>query len=302
MSDPGSDSESASGSDSGSDPGLSVWELMAVDPAVPIDRAALWLVISDQRRWSRTYVYPWLRVVSRVLVTLIACGKRACPVRFAAHGVMDRLCLWFLRRFVSPDAVSLLVRHFIVETNLLNFCLRNALPYCSEVTLRPATLAGLGDRAVIEHDLNVYRVLSRLGLSGAAGVVGVVGAAGAPGVAAARDRLDFGMLDIPPVDPEAGRRRLLNLDIQTALCLMNIPFALCLTPDEYRRAVHSLRLDASLLTVLASLTGDDTFLSWRPGLPPVRVDSNVDVPAMVYQHAVLCEYAHARLRHLGDVD
>ena len=51
-------------------------------------------------------------------------GKRACPVRFAAHATMDRLCLWFLRRFVSPDAVSLLIRHFIVETNLLNFCLQ----------------------------------------------------------------------------------------------------------------------------------------------------------------------------------
>ena len=149
------------------------------------------------------------------------------------------------------------------------------------------TLAGLGDRAVIEHDLNVYRVLSGLGLAGAAG---------------ACDRLDFGTLDIPPVDPEAGRRRLLNTDIQTALCLMNIPFALCLTPGEYRRAVHSLRLDASLFTVLASLTGDDTFLSWRRGLPPVRVDSNVDVPSMVYEHAVLCEYAHARLRQLGDAE
>jgi hypothetical protein len=138
--------------------------------------------------------------------------------------------------------------------------------------------------AAIEHDLNVYRVLSALG--------------GVPEAARAPDGLDCGMLDIPPVDPEAWRRRLLNLDIQTALCLMNVPFALCLTPDEYRRAVHSLRLDASLLTVLASVTGDDTFLSWRTGLPPVRVDSNVDVPSMVYEHAVLCEYAHARLRQL----
>ena len=264
----------------------SVWQLTAVDPAVPMDRAALRLVTSDQRRWSRAYLYPWLRVASRVLVTLIAVGKRACPVRFAAHGVMDRLCLWFLRRFVSTDAVSLLVRHFIVETNLLNFCLRNALPGAPEVGLRPVTLAGLGDRAVIEHDLNVYRVLSGLGASGTS--------------ARARDQLDFGMLDIPPVDPEPGRRRLLNLDIQTALCLMNIPFALCLTPAEYRRAVHSLRLDASLLTVIASLTDDDTFLSWRTGLPPVRVDSNVDVPALVYEHAVLCEYAHARLCRLAE--
>ena len=280
-------------SDAGhSNSGLSVWELMAVDPAVPIDRAVLRLIIADQRRWSRTFVYPWLRVASRILVTLIAVGKRACPVRFAAHGLMDRLCLWFLRRFVSADAVTLLVRHFIVETNLLNFCLRNAQPCFPEVTLRPVTLAGLGDRAVIEHDLNVYRVLFGLGAPAVAGEAGV---AGRPG-----NRLDFGMLDVPPIDPEPGRRRLLNLDIQTALCLMNIPFAFCLTPDEYRRAVHSLRLDASLLTVLGSLTGDDTFLWWRTGLPPVRVDSNVDVPATVYQHAVLCEYAHARLRQIAN--
>ena len=67
-------------SDPGLQTGLSVWELMAVDPAVPMDRAALRLVIRDQRRWSRTYVYPWLRVVSRVLVTVIVGGKRACPV------------------------------------------------------------------------------------------------------------------------------------------------------------------------------------------------------------------------------
>jgi hypothetical protein len=199
---------------------------------------------------------------------------------------MDKLCLWFLRRFVSPDAVTLLIRHFIVETDLLNFCVRNAgVPGVSEVTLRPSTLGGLGDRAVIEHDLNVYRVLRLLGC---------VGSLSPPG------SLDFGTLDIPPIDPEPRTRRLLRLDIQTALCLMNIPFAFCLTPGEYQRAVHSMRLDTSLLTVLTALTGDSAFLGWRPRSLPVRVDSNVAVPQMVYEHALICEYAHARLRWLRD--
>ncbi len=164
------------------------------------------------------------------------------------------------------------------------------MPGLPEVGLRPVTLAGLGNRAVIEHDLNVYRVLSEVSASARARME-----------SPQRDltELDFSMLDVPATDSEPKSKRLVNLDIQTALCLMNIPFALCLTPEEYRRAVHSLRLDASLLTVLASLTGDDTFLSWRPGLPPVRVDSNVDVPAVVYEHAVRCEYAHARLLQLG---
>ena len=266
---------------------LSLWPVMAADPAIPMDRATLRLVISDQRRPSRALLYPWIRVLSRVAVTLIVVGKRLCPVRFAAHETMDRLCLWFLRRFVSPAAVSLLIRHFIVETNLLNFCVRNAgLPGGAAVDLRPVTLSDLGNRAVIEHDLNVYRVLLALG--------------SARGPARPRDALDFAMLEVPEIDPEPGTRRLLNLDIQTALCLMNIPFAFCLTPGEYRRAVHSLRLDASLLSVLAALTGDDTFLGWRPALPPVRVDSNIDVPATVYEHALVCEYALARLGQIRD--
>src|SRR5262249_9785342 len=114
-----------------------------------------------------------------------------------------------------------------------------------------------------------------------------------------RASLDFGMLDVPYIDPEPRTRRIVNLDIQTALCLMNIPFAFCLTGAEYRRAVHSLRLDTSLLAVLATVTGDQTFLSWAAG-SPVRVDSNVDVPVMVYEHALLCEYAHAHLCQLRD--
>ena len=263
--------------------GPSLWEVMAVDPSIPIDQATLRLMIRDQRRPSRTYLYPWIRILSRVAVTLIVAGKRVCPVRFSAHASMDRLCLWFLRRFVSPDAVSLLIRHFIVETNLLNFCVRNAgVPGVPEVSLRPTTLADLGHGAVIEHDLNVYRVLFALG------------SAGAPGQRARTD-LDFGMLAVPDIDPEPRTRRLLHLDIQTALCVMNIPFAFCLTPAQYRRAVHSLRLDTSLLSVLAAVTGVNAFLGWRAGFPPVRVDSNVDVPRAVYEHAVLCECAHARL-------
>jgi hypothetical protein len=222
--------------------------------------------------------------------------KRVVPIRFSAHVTMDRLCLWFLRRFVSPTAVTLLVRHFIVETNLLNFCVRNAgTPGLPEASLRPVALADLGNRAVIEHDLNVYRILLALGHAAAAAP-----AHPAPRRRARAEALDFSMLDIPAIDPEPRSRRLLSLDIQTALCLMNIPFALCLTPAQYRRAVHSMRLDTSLLSVLAAITGDGAFLGWRPACLPVRVDSNVDVPRAVYEHALICEYAHARLRELRD--
>jgi hypothetical protein len=262
---------------------VNIWAAIFADPTVPFDRDALTLVLADQRRPSRKWLYPVVRPLSRVAVVLIRVLKRLLPVRFSAHSTMDRLCVWFLRRFVSPTAGALLIRHFIVETNLLNFVVRNAAaPGVDEVTLRPTTLAGLGNSAVIEHDLNVYEVLIGLGRG-----------------LSTSDGLDFTMLDVPPIDASRGTRRLMNLDIQTALCLMNIPFALCLTDAEYRRAVHSLRLDESLLAILAELTGDPTFLRWRPGTVVVRVDSGLDVPRAVYEHAVICEYAHERLKQLA---
>jgi hypothetical protein len=163
---------------------------------------------------------------------------------------------------VAPESAGPLLRHFVVETNLLNFSVRNAgVPGLAEVTRRPTRLAELGDRAVIEHDLNVYEVVTALG----------VGARRSPLRARPRASPDVSMLEVPPLDLEPRTRRLHRWDIQTALCLMTIPFALCLTATEYRQAVHSLRLDATLLAVLATATGDDELWCW-PG-PPVTTSS-----------------------------
>jgi hypothetical protein len=261
----------------------SVWQAILADPTVQFDRVTLAQVVRDQRRPSRRWLYPWLRHASRVIVAMIRLAKTLIPVRFSAHSTMDGLCIWFLRRFVSVEAGALLLRHFVVETNLLNFIIANTDAGMERVRLSPRTIADLGNRAVIEHDINVYDVLIRLGATRPV----------------PSDRLSFDMLDVPRLDPEPGRRRWLNLDIQSALCLMNIPFAACLTPAEYERAVHSMRLDDSLLTLLADLTGDATFLRWRRGGVTVRVDSAVDVPRAVYDHAVICEHAHERLKQLA---
>ncbi|QEO13899.1 hypothetical protein FLP10_05270 [Agromyces intestinalis] len=267
-----------------SDP--SMWEAVSVDPAVPLDRAVVRQIIDDQRRLSRRWLYPIARPFSRVVVALVSIVKRALPFRWMPLSTMDRLCIWYLRRFVSPDAVELLIRHFVVETNLVNFVLRNTAATIEPVTLRPVSLAELGDHAVVEHDVNVYDVLTALD--------GVPLTPPAPPA-----RLDFAELDIPALDAERYRRRLVRLDIQTALCFMNIPFSMALTMEEYRRAVHSMRFDDSFLEILALICDDDTFRRWKVGELSLWMDSNVDVPRVVYRHALVCEYAHAHLVKLS---
>lgn len=265
-----------------SDP--SMWEAIYADPSIPLDRSLVRMIIKDQRRVSRRWLYPVARIVSRVLVAVLSTIKRLIPGRWMSLSTMDAQCLWFLRRFVAPDAVELLIRHFVVETNLVNFIIRNTPATIEPVTLRPTTLAGLGDNAVIEHDVNVYDVLIAL-----------------EGVdVEAPDRLDFSQLDVPPLDPERRRPRLLRLDIQTALCLMNIPFCIALSLEEFRRAIHSLRFDDSFLEILAALTKDETYRHWKMGGLSLWMDTNVDVPQLVYRHALVCEYAHAHLSKFAD--
>jgi hypothetical protein len=264
-----------------SDP--SMWEAIYADPSVPIDRALMQQIIRDQRRVSRRWLYPIARVFSRVVVAIISVFKRFLPFRWMPLPMMDVLCVWFLRRFVSVDAVELLIRHFVIETNLVNFIIRNTGVDFEPVTLRPEKLSQLGEQAVVEHDINVYDVL-----------IALDGVSLTPPSA-----LDFSQLDIPPLDAEPARWRPVGLDIQTALCFMNIPFATALTLEEYRRAVHSMRFDDSFLEILAIICDDDTFRHWKVGGLSIWMDSNVDVPRMVYQHALLCEYAHARLVKLA---
>lgn len=264
-----------------SDP--SMWEAVHADPSIPLDRALVQQIITDQRRLSRRWLYPVARIVSRVSVAIISILKRALPFRWIPLGLMDLLCVWFLRRFVAPDAVELLIRHFVVETNLVNFIIRNTGVDFEPVTLRPESLTELGDNAVVEHDINVYDILIALDQT--------------PLVPA--ENPDYSQLDIPRLDAQRGARRIMRLDIQTALCFMNIPFAIALTVEEYRRAVHSIRFDDSFMEILAVICDDDTFRHWKVGGLSLWMDSNVDVPRMVYRHALVCEYAHARLVKLA---
>ena len=263
-------------------PGPSIWGALYGDPTFHLDRHALRLLEIDQSRWSHRFIRPPARVFSRVVVALVVLVKRIMPYGWSSHDLLDRLGIWFMSRFVSEEAGELLLRHFVLETNVLAFIARNS--GLGEPRLRPVKLDELGDNAVVVHDVNVYELLAGLG---------------GKKLARPEERtkpLDFSMLNVDPIDA-SGKRRWLHLDLETGLCFMNIMFALLTTSDEYRRAIHSLQLDESLLGCLAELTGDELFRIWRPAgyLPIVR--TNRDVPRDLFAHSVIHEYIHARLLH-----
>ena len=261
-------------------PGPGIWDALAGDPTFHFDWRALTLLRVDQNRWPHRFVRPPARLLSRVLVALIVFTKRVLPFEFSSHELLDRLGIWFLSRFVSEEGGELLLRHFILETNVLAFIARNS--DIEEPTLRPAHLDQLDNNAVVEHDINLYEVLTRLD------------GKPLPRPEQRRKPLDFTMLAVDPIETSA-KRRWLRLDLETGMCFMNITFSLLTTSDEYRKAVHSLQLDESVLGCVAELTGDDVFRSWQPAGYGAIVRTNRDVPRDLFAHAVIHEHIHARL-------
>lgn len=259
-------------------PGPGIFEALHGDPSLYFDRGALKLLERDQTGFSHRFLRPFFRVGSRLLVAVIVFIKRLLPFEFSNHDLLDRLGVWFLSRFVSSQGGLLLLRHFIVETNVIAFIARNT--GLTEPTLRPTSLDQLTDNAVVVHDLNVYELLA--------------GLEGKDLYQRGTWPLDYSMLEVPPIEA-IGKRRWLKLDLESGLSCMNIAFALLTTNLEYQRAVHSLQLDESLLGCIAELTGDEAFRSWRPVGYALIVQTNRDVPRYLYGHAVVHEYIHARL-------
>ena len=264
---------------------------LRVDPATPLSERTAELLHRDLQRWTRRYIRPVARLISVTAVWVIVALKRLLPFQFSWHSMLDRLSVWFLRRCVSREGGELLLRHFIVETLLIRFVARNSgLEDIPEPDLMPTTFKGLMGHAVIQHDVNMYRLIIDTGEKlRASGRVKCDKRAG----------LDCSMLDVPDIRPDDEYCRFINLDLGTALYFMNIPFALLTSEDVYEQAVNSFRLDAPLMAHLADITGDSVFRAWGARQSLSWLELNRDVPRALYMHAVMHEYAHTHLCRLA---
>jgi len=267
------------------------FQALRVDPATPLSERAAELLHRDLQRWTRRYVRPFARLISLTTVWLIVALKRLLPFQFSSHSLLDRLSVGFLRRCVSREGGELLLRHFIVETLLIRFVARNSgLQDIPEPDLMPTTIGGLMGQAVIQHDINMYRLIidtgERLRASGKF-------------KCDRRVSLDCSMLDVPDITPDDNCLRFINLDLGTALYFMNIPFALLTSEDVYEQAVNSFQLDEPLMAHIADITGDSLFRAWGTQQSLGWLEINRDVPRALYMHAVVHEYAHTHLCRLA---
>src|SRR5262245_55361563 len=101
------------------------WVAVFLDRSLPMNERTKAEMLIDQRSSSRQFVLPVLRPISRLLIIVFQILKLFVPNRFTSSKLLHRLLSWGLRNFVSPEANYLILRHFHVGSEILDFIARN---------------------------------------------------------------------------------------------------------------------------------------------------------------------------------
>jgi hypothetical protein len=271
-----------------------IWDALRADPILLVDPKALDVQLRDARRWTRKYLLPLIRVGCLSAIFIVRILRRLSPFQFQSQWILNVVSILFARRVVSPEALYLLIRHFHVESNLINFVARNAGGSgIEEAGNKPSGPDQLGDvdgvNATILHDANMFNFIVDIGHAQGANLTQRI----------PLEDIDFSSLQFkePEINPKG---RILNLDFESTLYLIVAFMTTFLNEDTAESAANSLELDESLLHIIANYTGDERFRNWAPLKFPNYIQWPKDVGRSLFLHILALEYAHTRLLQLKD--
>ena len=182
--------------------------------------------------------------VARLTIILIQVVKVFVPRNWSHSKMLHDLLAWGLKRFVSPEANWLILRHFHLGSQVLSFIGRNSPAPVGTSPLEPADIDALRDEMFLKHDLNLFNFVIRLNqtLRDKGMVLGK-----APNV-------DFSMIKDPGLRLSDMPQGKLNfLDLQSAIELFTPLYQLMLTDNDFWRAANSLQLDETIGIYAATL-------------------------------------------------
>ena len=264
------------------DPGYALY----VDSSIPLADDAKAAFLRDVASRSRQFLLPFVRPLSRLMMILLSIPKTLAP-RSAACGFLHRLIYWGMRGFVSPPANWLIMRHFQIATEVLEFVAANTKGVEMELDgLRPEKLADLKDNVFLQHDLNVYnfiidinRQLNEQGLD-----------------LEPVDELDFSCItdgEFPIEEMPGGWFNF--IDLESAIELYTPMYQLLLTDSDFWRACNSLQLDETISIYATQLVGEHKFLGLVNNRHPIVPEPVLGAAHRLMLHGLAVESLHAYL-------
>jgi hypothetical protein len=220
------------------------WLALYLDHSTPIDDAVKRAWLSDSSSGCRQFVLPLVRPLARLSIIGFQLVRIVLPNSLTSSRVLHRLLSWGLRTFVRPEANWLILRHFHIGSEILDFIARNSGVAVPLNPLRPRNLDDLRDDLFLKHDLNLFNFV--INLNRELKLRGTELAAPAHIDLAGLSEGAFGIEPLP-------RRWHHFIDLQTAIELFTPVYQLFLTDNDFWRATNSLQLDETIAIYVARI-------------------------------------------------
>ena len=262
------------------------WLALYLDQSTPLPDHVKQAWLADSCSGSRQFLLPFVRPLARSCIVLIQVVKAFLPRRWAASRLLHWLLAEGLKRLVSPEANWLVMRHFHLGGQILEFIAKNAPVQVGTSPLQPLTLDDLKDEIFLKHDLNLFNFVIRLNqaLREAGQRLQHV------------ERPDFSMIQEPPLELEQfPSGRLNRIDLQTAIECFTPVYQLFLTDNDFWRAANSLQLDETIGIYTATILDAPQHLILLNNKHPLVPLSTLRAGHRLVVHGLSTEMLHALL-------
>ena len=264
------------------------WLALYLDQSIPLDDDAKQDLMRGMRRPSRRILLPLLRPLAGISIIVFSVVRLLLPDRVSSSRYLHQLICWGLKRFVSPDANRLILRHFHIGTEILNF-IKDNVPdtHVETVPLRPQTLDDLKDDVFLIHDLNIFNF-----------VIDLNDQLKRKGRSLEQPKyLNFDAITDGPFPLDDMPVGSLNvIDLQTAIIAYTPVYQLFLSDNDFWRASNSLQLDETIAVYIARLIGNADHLFLARNAHPSLPLSTLNAGFRLLLHGLSAEQLHYFLR------
>jgi hypothetical protein len=265
------------------------WQALYLDQSTPLPDHVKRAWLSDSASTSRQYLLPFVRPLARLLIILIQVIKVLLPKKWAASKALHKLLVWGLKGFVSPEANWLILRHFHMGAQIIEFVARNVNVKTDLHTLRPMDIEALEDELFLKHDLNLFNFVIQLNqqLRSEQRKIEFI------------EQPDFSMITEPPLSLEDMPKRFANgIDLQTAIEIFTPVYQLFLSDNDFWRASNSLQLDETVAVYIATMLNTPHHLLLLNNKHPLVPLSTLRAGHRLVLHGLSTEMLHCVLSQL----
>lgn len=264
----------------------SPWLALYLDQSTPLPEHVKKSWLKDSESGSRQFLLPFVRPLARTFIVLIQVLKIIVPRNWAASRFLHWILATGMKYFVSPEANWLVLRHFHIGAQVLEFIAANSSVSVETSPLKPINLDDLKDELFLKHDLNLFNFVIRLN--------NALREKNAKLMPVAKP--DFSMITEPEVALDSMPQGWFNkMDLQTAIEMFTPTYQLFLTDNDFWRASNSLQLDETIGIYVATIMNSPQHLILLNNKHPLVPMSTLRAGYRLVLHGLSTEMLHALL-------